>query len=263
MKKSLSIISTRPPRRLAPTPVAFWATIAAAIFIQASPPTRAAETISCNGVTEPVFDVALSLPVPGIITAQKFKEGDVVQTNDVILELDNRLEELDLDRRRLVMENRKADWEGTKTVFDKTGSISRDELLRKEADYKVAIAEYEISAEQLRRRHLLAPRSGVITELNLRVGEACTAYQPVVRVVDTRQCYFISNLEAKSATHLKTGQTVALEIEDENAPIKVRGKIVFVSPVVDSASGLQKIKVVFDNTDGKVRPGLAGKMRFE
>ena len=231
-----------------------------AMSILALHPAPAAEPISCKGVTEPVFDVTLSLPVAGIITTLRFKEGDFVQTNDVILELDHRLEEIEVDRRKCIMENHKADWESTRTVFDKSSSVSRDELLKKETDFKVALAEYEEAREQLRRRSLIAPGAGVITEIKLHEGEACAAYEPVVRVADTRKCYFVTNLEAGDPVRLKTGQKVVIEIENAAAPIKVNGEIVFVSPVVDSASGLQRIKAVFDNADGKVRPGLTGRV---
>ncbi len=220
---------------------------------------RAADPAFLSGVTEPVFDVTLSLPIPGIVTNLKFKEGDFVQTNDVLLELDKRLEEIEVDRRQCIMENHKTDWETTRTVFDKSSSVSRDELLKKEADYRVSLAEFEQAKEQLRRRQLVSPGAGVISEIKLHVGEACAAYEPVVRVVDTRRCYFISNLEAKAAAKLHPGQTVSIEIEDQPAPVRVTGNIIFVSPVVDSASGLQRVKAVFDNSDGKVRPGLAGR----
>ena len=89
------------------------------------------------------------------------------------------------------------------------------------------------------------------------------AYQPLVRVVDTRQCYFVCNLEAKAAGRLKCGQGVKLEIETAPAPVHIEGKIVFLSPVVDPASGLQKVKVLFDNPEGKICPGVAGKMHLE
>ena len=81
--------------------------------------------------------------------------------------------------------------------------------------------------------------------------------------MDTRQCYFISNVDAKAAGRLKAGQSVKLEIEAAAAPIKFSGRIVFLSPVVDPASSLQKVRVLFDNTDGQIRPGVAGKMIFE
>ena len=215
---------------------------------------------SCPGITEPVFDVTLSLPVPGIVYAINFKPGDFVQTNEVILELDHQLEEIEVERRKCIMENHKADFESTRQVFVKSSSVSRDELLKKEADYKVALAEYQQAEEQLRRRRLIAPGAGVLCEMKLHVGETCVAYESIVRQVDTRRCYFVSDVPARSSVGLKPGQTVQLEIEDGETPIKVEGRLIFVSPVVDSASGLQSVKAVFDNPEGKVRPGLAGKL---
>jgi RND family efflux transporter MFP subunit len=226
-------------------------------------PVRAAEPKTSAGITEPVFDVELSLSVPGIVASRKVNEGDFVHANDVILELDQRLEELEVDRRRAVMDNHKADWESTKTVFEKSSSVSRDELLKKEADFKVSETEYQMAVEQLRRRKLIAPAAGVITELHMRVGESCTAYQPVARMVDTRRCYFISDMDSNLSAGLKTGQTVELEIDNAGTPVKVSGTIAFLSPVVDSASGLQKVKVVFDNANGRIRPGLAGKLLLQ
>jgi RND family efflux transporter MFP subunit len=234
--------------------------LAVLLALSLARPLPAADKKACAGITEPVFDVSLSMAVPGIVASRRVKEGDFVRAGDVILELDQRLEELEVDRRRAVVDNRKADWESTKTVFEKSSSVSRDELLKKEADYKVAETEYQMAVEQLRRRELIAPGAGVITELHVRAGEACTAYQPIVRLVDTRRCFFISDIDANLSAGLKTGQTVELEIDDAGTPVKVSGSIVFLSPVVDSASGLQKVKVVFDNTDGQVRPGLAGKL---
>lgn len=213
-----------------------------------------------DGITEPVFDVTLSLPVPGIIAAEHFREGDFVQTNAVILELDSRLESLDVERYELAMDNKKQDWESTKKVFEKTASVSRDELLKKESEYRIAQVEREIAVEQLARRKLTTPRDGVITEIRLHVGESCAAYQPVARVVDTRHCFFVCNAEAKAAKSVQLGQAVDLEFLDATAPIKLQGKIVFVSPVVDGASGLGRIKAIFDNMDSSIKPGMAGRM---
>ncbi len=53
-----------------------------------------------------------------------------------------------------------------------------------------------------------------------------------------------------------------MKIEVEGGVI-VTGKISFISPVVDPASGLAKIKALFENADGKIRPGLAAKLSAE
>ena len=238
-----------------------WLVLMVSLTILTTTPTVAAGRLM--GITEPVFDVLLSLPVPGIVASIHLREGDTVKTNQVILELDSRLEELEVDRRKLVLDNRKSDWESTRTVFEKGNSVSRDELLKKEADYKVAVAEYETALEQLRRRHLVSPGSGVIAEFKPHVGESCSAYEPVVRIVDIRRCYFVSNVESQISASFKVGQKMGVEIEDGEGKIRIDGSVVFISPVVDSSSGLQKIKVLFENPDGKIRPGLSGRILTE
>ncbi len=220
----------------------------------------AAGQLICAGVTEPVFTVTLSLAVPGIVMTKNFKEGDFVHSNETILVLDKRLEELEVDRRKLLMENRKAELDSTKTVFEKGVSVTRDELLKKQTEYEVARADYQSALEMLQRRSLTAPAEGVITEFDIHAGEACAAYQPLVKMVDTRQCYFIANVDAGYGNRLQLGEDVPLEIEHGADPVKLKGEVVFISPVVDQASGLQRIKVKFANPDGKVRPGVAGQM---
>jgi multidrug efflux pump subunit AcrA (membrane-fusion protein) len=70
-------------------------------------------------------------------------------------------------------------------------------------------------------------------------------------------------VEARAGHNLQPGQQVNLEIDaGRGAPVQLAGKVNFVSPVVDPASGLMKVKVIFENSNGAVRPGVAGKMTF-
>jgi RND family efflux transporter MFP subunit len=215
------------------------------------------------GVTEPLVDVLLSLPVPGIVTAIKFKEGDSVRKGDVILELDKRLEELEVQRRKLVVDTRKMDFDATVTLFEKTTGVSREELSKKEADYKVAMVEHQMAETELARRMIVAPNHGVITDLILDVGESMQAYQPVVRLVDPRRCVFECNLEAQAAAPLRLDQTVKLRLDTGAQPLSTTGRLMFLSPVADPASGLINVKIQFENPQGTIRPGLAGTMIFE
>ena len=220
----------------------------------------AAEIVSASGITEPFGDVTISASVPGIIAERKFKEGDAVKLGDVIIELDKKLEELEVARRKLLMEQKKMDADSTRVLFGNTKSVSKEELEKKETEYKIAAVEYDAALEQLRRRLVAAPIAGTVTDLFLHAGEACQPYQPLVRVVDAHHCYFVSNMEAKLATKLKVDQTIQLEVETGDAPVRVEGKIIFISPVVDPGSGLVKVRATFANLGGKVRPGLAGKL---
>lgn len=215
---------------------------------------------SADGVTESVVDVTLSLSVPGIVWRHYFKEGDLVRSNDVILELDYRYDELDRQRRQLVMDNRKKDWEATKIVFEKSQSVSQEELSKRELEYRVAQVEHEMAREQVALRQLRAPAAGVLVDLRLDPGEASEAYQPLARLVDPKQCYFVSNLDYRLAARLRLHQSVRLEIDNAGDTESISGEVVFLSPVVDPASGLQEVKVLFDNSTSGIRPGVAGRI---
>jgi RND family efflux transporter MFP subunit len=227
------------------------------------PVADAADRFTASGITEPIYDVTVGAPAAGIVSRRLFDEGAVVQAGQVLLELDKRFEELEAERRQLVAAQRKTDFEATRLLFEKTKGVSKEELEKREVEYKVAAVEHAMASEQLQKRLITAPLAGQIVEFYLDVGEACQPYQSVLRLVDTRQCYFVANVEARAAAHLRLHQPVRLEIDTGARPVLLEGKIVYLSPVVDAASGLLRVKALFDNPDGTVRPGVAGVMHFE
>jgi multidrug efflux pump subunit AcrA (membrane-fusion protein) len=117
-----------------------------------------------------------------------------------------------------------------------------------------------MAVENLRRRRLISPLSGVITKLLLEEGEGCEPQQPLVQVIDRSKCLLVCNIEEITGRSLKKGQVVDLEIRAGSGTIGKQGKIIFISPAVDPASGLMEVKTEFDNKDGEVRPGVSGLM---
>ncbi len=245
------------------------------------------QQVSISGITEPIKDRTLSANVAETISTIFFKEGDKIEEGQTILELDNRLEALEVERRRLLWESKaevesataqvatlKSLLESTRELFNKTHSVSKDELDKLELDYKVSVAEkkrlevaeererieYEMALRNLHKRSLRSPIQGTIIKLFLQEGETCEENQPLIRVVDTSRGRFVCNVEEWIGRTLKKGQSVKLKIRTGSKSIAKKGKIIFVSPVVDPASGLLEVKVEFNNPDGTVRPGVAGVM---
>jgi RND family efflux transporter MFP subunit len=232
-----------------------WLPVLAALAF--SLPAQAADPLQVDGVTEPYRDVTLGLADPGIISHQFFAEGDVAKADDVIMELDTRLEELEVSRRKAVMEQDKVVMDSTRQLFASTHSVSKQDLTKAEAEYDVASADYAIAVQQLANRRLKAPFPGAITEILLHPGAACAPYQPLVRLVDTSRCYFEGHIDGVAAARPRLEEPVTVTLADGQS---VTAKICYISPVVDEASGLARIKAVFDNPDGKIRPGMAAKM---
>ena len=233
--------------------------LAAALGLAGLAPLRA-QTLQISGITEPYLDVTLGLADAGIIRNQYFKEGDRVKQGDVILELDKNLEKLEVERRKAIMDQDKMIHDSTQELSETTKSVSKEDLIKAESDYEVATADYQIAVQQLADRRLVAPFSGAITEVLLKPGAAVAPYQPLVRLVDISRCYFVGHVDGSAASRLRLDQPVKIEMDGGQT---MEGKICYISPVVDAASGLARIKAIFDNPGGKIRPGLAARMMAE
>ena len=224
-------------------------------------PVRAAGPISVDGITEPFMDVQLGFADAGIIRHQFFQEGDAIKKGDVILELDKNLETLEMQKTKATMERDRMIFETTSNLAETTKSVSREDLTKARADYEVSTSEYGIAVQELANRQLRAPFSGNVVEILLKPGAAVAPYQPLVRVVDVSRCYFVGHIDGKDASLLQLNEPVQIQVDGASSP--VQAKICLISPVVDAASGLARVKAVFDNSDGKIRPGIAATMTVQ
>ncbi|MBL9128627.1 MAG: efflux RND transporter periplasmic adaptor subunit, partial [Verrucomicrobiales bacterium] len=190
--------------------------------IGAGSPSRAASPsaeIETQGLTEAFLDATLSAPVAGILGKHFFKEGDAVEAGQVIVELDKRMEELEVARRQTVLENSNEVLRRTEELATRTRSVAKEELDKTRAENRIAQAELDIAQEQLRRRQVVAPFPGVIADLfGLDPGEGCQPQTPIARLVDTRRCWLVLNLEARRAHSLQIGQRLHLRLESEIGP---------------------------------------------
>jgi Cu(I)/Ag(I) efflux system membrane fusion protein len=115
----------------------------------------------------------------------------------------------------------------------------------------------------MRQLQVFAPFSGQISDLfGLETGEIARLQYPLVRLVDTSKVNFITHIEARLSDSIKPGDQVQLEIRSGESAAKFAGSVAFVSPVIESSSGLLRVRVAFDNPDGKIRPGASGTMRW-
>ena len=241
------------------------------------------EPVRIAGITAPVNRATLSSVLPGKIDKIHVVEGTPVKSGQLLIELDKRLETLDVERRKLLTDSQseleaaahratllQAEWETANRLFESNKSISREERDRKLTEYKLAATEHErlkmvenleeleyrMAVEQMNRRDILAPFDGIVTRLYLKEGEGCNDRQPLVDVVDARTCEFICHMPAVHAVNLEKDSVVTLEIESGAGPLKREGRIFFISPVVDPASGLREVQVRIDNADGSITPGV-------
>lgn len=208
------------------------------------------------GITEPYRDVTLSASVAGAISEHHFQEGETVLAGQPVVELDHRLEELEVARRQALLDHTTAVLERTEELAAKTRSVSREELDKNRAEQRVAQAELDFAREQLRRRQITAPFDGVIADLfGLEAGESCQPQMPLVRIVDTRKCWLVVHVEVGLVPRLHLGQKLRVGGGKETGSRPIPAEVKFIAPVADPASGLVKVKVLFDNSESHLVAG--------
>jgi RND family efflux transporter MFP subunit len=253
-----------------------------------SPAATSSAGLSAPGVTQALRDVKLSVTVPGRIESMLVREGSRVRQGELLLHLDRTLEELEIQRRRLLVQDRARIDElrlKEKTLGEQvqslrplllTGGVSRKQFEDEEmalgsvsAERRALEAAKEreqvellLAQEAFERRHLRSPISGVVTKLAAREGESIGPSEPTITVVDTSRVRFIAAVPAAWSQRLRTGLNVRIELGQESQLRLRTAQVVFVSPVTDPSSGLVEVIAEFDNPDGAVRPGITGRLLF-
>jgi RND family efflux transporter MFP subunit len=261
--------------------------VAAPPIIQAQPAGSSA-AIAATGVTQAFRDLKLSITTAGRVEGLLVKEGDRVRKGDLLLHLDRNLEALEVQKRRLILqddarleelrarEHTLAEQVRSAQTLLASGSVSRKQVEDEQIAWRAIIAErkalefgklreqvdLDLAREAYERRHLRAPIDGVITKILAREGESVAPHEPVILMVNTSRVRFTGTVPVADGGNLRLGARVSIELAQGLVPTTREATIVFVSPVADPASGLLEVIAEFDNLDGSVRPGVAGRIRL-
>lgn len=237
----------------------------------------------------PIEDVELSFPIDGILLKTSVKEGDRVKPGDALLSLDQRLQVLETNRRKLVWEDsskldtqRKMDkilkesLEATRSLYDRSGSVSKDELMQQEIRYLSSQGtiesllqselreeiEYQISAEVLTQHTLHSPIEGIVTEIKPDPGERVRTDLVVLRIVNSSKCLLEMNVPISDLPKFRSNSPLVIQSHNSKGTIKREAKIVFISPIADRGSSLVLVKAEFENKDMSITPGSTVQVSF-
>jgi len=240
-----------------------------------------------RGISEPFRDIVLSAPVAGTVSAVKVTEGDQVVPGQVLVEFERQQEELEVQRRKLILDDRSEvevaavqvrtlvdDLATTRKLYESTGSVSKEEVAAKELRYEQAVAEQArltalekrqevdllLAKELVKQKTIISPIAGQVADLITDVGEGLKAQEPLVRIVDTSKFYFTANIEYRDRRRLKLNGPVEIALGPKDNAQRVFGKIVFISSVVDPGSGLLRIRALCENPKEKILPGIEGNL---
>jgi RND family efflux transporter MFP subunit len=104
--------------------------------------------------------------------------------------------------------------------------------------------------EQAKRYRITAPFDCIVDEVVCEVGQSANDNQPIMRVVSIDPLWVDTPVATAETLrfNLSTGDAawVLLDVPGDE-PVVARGKVLYVSPVADSAGGTRRVRVEFPN----------------
>ncbi len=208
-------------------------------------------------------DLTIGTRVDGVIESIEADRGTVVRKGQPLATLDRR--EFDLDRRAAeeTLNVSLSDLRRTEELH-RQALASQAELEQKRARYELARVEAEKARLVIDRSVIRAPFDGVVVERFARVGQKVLIDEkvPLFRVAALEPLLARVYLPEGALATVRPGSRVSVTAP-EFPGVASSGKVSFVSPVTDAASGtVEAIVEVALDARRVLRPGMAVEIRF-
>jgi len=215
---------------------------------------RWAATRMAIGTLVAVRGVTMGSELPGLITEIHFDSGSSVKQGSLMVKLDTSTEEAQL-------ESAKADDALAKL------SLERAQRLRKEesnsaADLDAAVARAKQTSAAvanlealIAKKYIRAPFDGRVAIRQVELGQVLNAGAPVASLQSVTPIYADFWFPQQALADLRLGQKARLRT-DTFPKDSWEGQISAINPEVDPATRNVKVRAIFGNPDGRLRPGM-------
>ena len=122
------------------------------------------------------------------------------------------------------------------------------------------IARIMQSGKPSPRFGIYAPKSGVLTELNVREGGQLMPGTSLMQITDLSNVWLIANLPEQDASKIKLGNAAEVRLQGLTDPIK--GKVSYIYPALDATTRSLQVRVELANKGGRLRPSMYANVVF-
>lgn len=121
------------------------------------------------------------------------------------------------------------------------------------------ITQVQSSGQAQRQMLVVSPRSGAVIELNVREGEKVMPGTPLMRIADLSRVWITAEIPESLADAVSQGRRAQARLT--GMPQKLfEGRVDYVYPNLDPTTRTVRARVVFDNANGALKPGMYGRM---
>jgi len=193
-----------------------------------------------------------------IITEILVEEGDLVTKGQVLARLNTEKLRLELAQAEANLKRLQAELERNKRIYEKK-MVSSDVYERLKFDYEAQQAAFELAKLQLQYGTITAPIAGVISERMIKVGNMVKLNEPMFRISDFDPLLAVIHVPETELSKIKSNQPAQIKV-DANQQQVFNGRVLRISPIVDSTSGTFKVTVEVTDPNATLRAGMFGRV---
>ncbi len=212
------------------------------------------------GETEAWQDVLVAADKNGRVEWIGPREGQEVKKGELLARIDVSALKTIIDRSEASAELSKDLYERRKTLFDR-GIVHKEALERARTDKAVAESNLVKAKVEYDRGFPHSPISGMVNYLHVDEGEFVNRGQPMVELVNVDKIKIHVNVPELDVRYLKKGQDVMVTI-DAFPDLRLKGTVDFVSYKADPATKTFRVRVLIDNQNHEIRPGMIARVAF-
>lgn len=220
--------------------------------------------INTTGTAKATQEVTLTTEMAGNYrlmnnpaTGRVFKLGDRVKAGQVIVMLEDKeyVNNIAIDAQKLNLEIANQEYEKQKSLYEK-GGVTLREMRNSEVSATNANYSFENAQVKLEKMSIEAPFAGIITDIPyFTQGNKISSGQAVATIMSYDKMYMEINLPEKNISDVQTGQNVIIT-NYTIAEDTLKGLVSELSPAISTETRTFKGKLVIDNPDLKLRPGM-------
>ncbi len=181
-------------------------------------------TLTGSGAVTPSIKEGVSSEVKGSLTKVNYKIGDEVKEGDILFEVDDSDARLEYEKLKNSLQQKLL---SLSTVENQVNSLS-----------------------------VTSPFSGIVSEINVKLGESVSKGASIMTVTDRSQLKTVLQFNSQGVEEIKEGTSVIVFLE--NLMQSVTGKVTYISDtsfVGDNGGQLYNVEVQIDNA-GLIREGM-------
>lgn len=214
--------------------------------------------LEIKAVLFPFREAVIAARADSTLLPYRFKLGETFRAGDVIVTLDDSRYKLEAKRASEQYDFALAVYEDKKQLREK--NFTSDFELKK-ADFDRQTAETNLAIAKLNLSYctVKAPFAGKIVEIKTHEFETVRSGQPLFRLIDDNQLLAVMNVPEDDTRLTMVGSLVKIAVSGGR---QVSGQVYEVTPQADHRTGTVRIRVLINNADGKLHPGMTGELIY-